>query len=192
MPRAVERTTLPLERLVPSPYNPRKMSDEAKAGLRTSIERFGMVQEIVVNQRNMHVVGGHQRLVALRETGATEVPVALIALTDDEEKALNVTLNNPKLQGEWTSDLQAVLDGVADDVLKGLRADDLVEELQAKLEAEEKRAQRQFAIDQVLVAPPPQMVWALVAIPAGRLSEIAPHLEAISKVEGVMYDQIIR
>lgn len=192
MPRAVERVTLPLERLVPSPYNPRKMSDEAKAGLRTSIERFGMVQEIVVNRRNMHVVGGHQRLVALQETGAKEGPVALVELTDDEEKALNVTLNNPKVQGEWTSDLAAVLDSVADDVLKGLRADDLVEELQAKLEAEEKRAQRQFAVEQVHVAPPPQMVWALVAIPAEHLAKIAPHLEAISKVDGVMYDQIIR
>ena len=192
MPRKIERTTLPLGRLVPSPYNPRKMSDEARAGLRTSIERFGLVQEIVVNRRNMHVVGGHQRLVALQETGATEAPVALLELTDDEEKALNVTLNNPKLQGEWTADLEQVLAGVSAEVLKGLRAEDLVEELQAKLEAEEKRAQRQFEIQQVPVAPPPEMVWALVAIPAGRLSEIAPHLEAISKVEGVMYDQIIR
>src|SRR3990170_2554243 len=168
MPRKIERTTLPLERLVPSPYNPRKMSDEARAGLRTSIERFGLVQEIVVNRRNMHVVGGHQRLVALQETGAKEAPVALLELTDDEEKALNVTLNNPKLQGEWTADLEQVLAGVSAEVLKGLRAEDLVEELQAKLEAEEKRAQRQFEIQQVPVAPPPEMVWALVAIPAGR------------------------
>jgi len=40
--------------LKPAPYNPREISDEALAGLRQSLERFGMVDLLVVNQEIHH------------------------------------------------------------------------------------------------------------------------------------------
>jgi ParB-like chromosome segregation protein Spo0J len=193
MPGTVERTTLPITDLVAFEGNPRKITDAAKEGLKTSIERFGLVQEVVVNRRTMNVVGGHQRLEALQEMGETEVPVALVDLDDDAERALNIALNNPKLQGEFTADLNVLLSEIGDKtVLDGLHADGLAESLTKKLKQAEEDAQREFEIDAVHVAPPPKMVWALVSLPADRAHELSPHLDAISRIDGVKCDQVIR
>lgn len=192
MPKTIERRMLPISELHPFEGNPRHISDEAKAGLRTSIERFGLVQEIVVSRRTGRVVGGHQRLDALREMGEAEAPVALVDLTEDEEKALNVALNNPKLQGEFTADLLGLLEGVSAEALDGLRTDDLAEALQRELAKAEEKARRKFEIETVVVQPPPETVWVLVAVPSARYHEVADHLDAVSKVEGVVFDKVLR
>lgn len=97
----VERTVMALEALAPAPYNPRAISAEAMDGLRTSIARFGLVQEIVVNRRTMRIVGGHQRVEVLRQQGVKDVPVVLVDLDENNEKALNVALNSPHISGEF-------------------------------------------------------------------------------------------
>jgi DNA modification methylase len=45
------------------------------------------------------VVGGHQRLKVLKDLGHREVEVVFVDLSDEHEKALNLTLN--KTVGEW-------------------------------------------------------------------------------------------
>jgi DNA modification methylase len=98
-----------LAALTPAPYNPRTITEEAAKGLRASIRRFGLVQPIVWNRRTSRVVGGHQRIGALQALGKTEAQVVVVDLPETEEKALNVTLNNPAIGGEFTDDLQAIL-----------------------------------------------------------------------------------
>ncbi len=105
----IERRTMPLAELTPFPRNPRRISRAALEGLRRSIERFGLVQEIVVNRRTGHIVGGHQRVEALRDAGHTEAPVALVDLDEHEEMALNVALNNPGITGEFTDAVTGIL-----------------------------------------------------------------------------------
>src|SRR5260370_23253 len=95
--------------LAPAPYNPRTITEHAAKGLRASIRRFGLVQPIVWNIRTKHVVGGHQRIDAMKSLGKTEAQVVVVNLPESEEKALNVTLNNPAIGGEFTDDLQAIL-----------------------------------------------------------------------------------
>lgn len=192
MPQSVERKTLPIGDLKPFAGNPRKMSREAREGLRTSIDRFGLVQEIVVNRRTMHVVGGHQRLEVLAERGETEVPVALVDLDEDGERALNVALNNPKIQGEFTADLEDLLKETSDELLEGLRTPELEKQLHRQLAVEEERAKREFELQGVDVKPPPKMVWAFVGMPSDRYHEIADHLDAIARVDGVQFDKVIR
>jgi DNA modification methylase len=104
-----QRATARVEDLQPWEDNPRQISAKALVGLRNSIKRFGLVQEIVVNRRNMRVVGGHQRLEVLRDLGMKEAPVVFVDLPESDEKALNVTLNNPAIAGEFTDGLQAIL-----------------------------------------------------------------------------------
>ena len=82
-----------------APYNPRKIDDKELAKLKRSISEFGYVEPIVWNQRTGFVVGGNQRLKALRELGIEEVDVVVVDLSDAKEKALNVALN--KISGEW-------------------------------------------------------------------------------------------
>jgi DNA modification methylase len=105
----LEVRVMELAALTPAPYNPRTITEEAGKGLRASIRRFGLVQPIVWNSRTQRVVGGHQRIDALKSLGRTEAQVVVVDLPESEEKALNLTLNNPAITGEFTDDLQAIL-----------------------------------------------------------------------------------
>lgn len=191
-PPKIERTTLPLASLIPAPYNPRKITDEAKAGLKASLDRFGLVQDIVVNRRTMHIVGGDKRAMTLREAGVVDVPVVLVNLSDDEEKALNVALNNPKIQGEFDGSLAQLLSSVDKSLLEGLRTDDLVQSLEEKLEEGNTEFKREFDLEEMKVAPPPKMVWSLIAVPTERWAEVANLVEQLGKVKGVILDTVVR
>lgn len=48
--------------LKPSPYNPRRISDEQLGRLRQAMEEFGDLSGIVRNVRSGRLVGGHQRV----------------------------------------------------------------------------------------------------------------------------------
>lgn len=91
---------MPISALKPAKYNPRKISEKQKADLRASIEQFGRVEPIVVNTDGT-IVGGHQRVVVYQEMGMEEIEaiVPSRALTDDEERELNLRLN--KNAGGW-------------------------------------------------------------------------------------------
>ena len=95
---------LPLDQLTPAPYNPRKMlapQSRAYRKLKASLESFGLVEPLVWNERTGHVVGGHARLRILRDLGIAEVPVSVVDLSDERERALNVLLNNLEAQGRY-------------------------------------------------------------------------------------------
>jgi len=95
---------LPVSRLKPARYNPRKpLTPRSRAyrKLRASIERFGLVEPLVWNATTGRLVGGHARLRILKDLGFAEVPVSVVRLTPDREKALNVVLNNLEAQGRY-------------------------------------------------------------------------------------------
>lgn len=90
-----------IENLKPAEYNPRKdlkPEDEEYQKIRKSIIKFGYVAPIIVNA-DMTVIGGHQRLKVLQELGYKEIECNVVNLSKDEEKALNIALNN--ITGEW-------------------------------------------------------------------------------------------
>lgn len=109
-PPKAEIRDIALADLKPAPYNPRRIDPAAMAALTKSFERFGCVEPIVWNERSGFVVGGHQRLKVLRGMKLKTVPVMVVDLDETDEKALNVALNSPHLSGEFTVDLQALLD----------------------------------------------------------------------------------
>jgi len=129
----LERTTLPISELVPSPINPRTISNKAMKGLKASLKRYGVVQEIVVNRRNKHVVGGHQRIAALIDLGETSAPVTLVDIDETEEQALNATLNNPHIAGSFTGELQVILDQLKTSLPKNAMEDLQLDQLLANL-----------------------------------------------------------
>lgn len=107
--------TMLVKNLTAAPYNPRKITERARAGLSASLAKFGLVDPPIWNERTKHIVGGHQRLEILRERGVEEVDVVVVDLDERDEKALNVALNSPAIAGEWDlPKLEVVLDELRD------------------------------------------------------------------------------
>lgn len=105
-----------LSEIIPADYNPRvklEKGDTQYEALNNSIERFGLVEPLIVNERNNVLIGGHQRLNVLLARGETEAEVILVDLDEQKEKALNLALN--KIEGEWDFDK---LDKVLGDLTK--------------------------------------------------------------------------
>jgi len=99
-----ELRVLPIDRLEPAAYNPRKAlapASPAYRKLKASLTAFGLVEPLVWNETTGRVVGGHARLRILKQLGATEVPVSVVRLDEARERALNVVLNNQEAQGRY-------------------------------------------------------------------------------------------
>ena len=97
--------------IMESEFNPRikleKNSKEYKK-IAASIEQFGFVEPLVVNEYNMCCIGGHQRLQILKDIGVTEVECVIINESDpNREKTLCIALN--KIKGDWDMEKLAFL-----------------------------------------------------------------------------------
>jgi DNA modification methylase len=116
-----EISDIKLSDVIPSPYNPRGILDEALAGLKHSLEKFGYIDLLVVNKRTMHIVSGHQRYKVLKDEGAESIKVVMVDVDEASEQAMNVTLNNAEITGYWTTALIPILEKLrkemADDYL---------------------------------------------------------------------------
>ena len=91
--------------LIMAEYNPRQLTKDQYTQLKDSIERFGLVDPLIVNKnedRKNILVGGHQRLRIAREMGMVDIPCVEVDLKLDQEKELNIRLN--KNVGEWDYD----------------------------------------------------------------------------------------
>jgi ParB-like chromosome segregation protein Spo0J len=134
MSTAVSIRVLPIESLVPAPYNPRvtlRPDDRRYKKLAASVREFGLVEPLVWNELTGYVVGGHTRLAILKAMGMTEVPVSVVRLTPEREKALNVVLNNLEAQGRFDptrlADLLTELEDLPELELTGFDARDLAD-----------------------------------------------------------------
>lgn len=125
-----------LSELQAAPYNPRQISEQALTGLKHSIRRYGLVQPIVWNRRTGNIVGGHQRVLAMQQEGVPEANVVVVDLPEIEEKALNVTLNNKVIEGDFTDSLGDILGDIRKalpDAYSDLQLDGLFESLSGLL-----------------------------------------------------------
>lgn len=93
-----------LNMLKPAKYNPRKTlekEDENYKKIKASIEEFGFVDPLIVN-KNMTIIGGHQRYNVLLDLGYKEAECVVLDLSNKKEKKLNLSLN--KNNGYWDND----------------------------------------------------------------------------------------
>jgi hypothetical protein len=139
---AETRTPDDIGDLVAAPYNPRAISETAAAGLAKSLADFGDLSGIVWNAKTGRLVCGHQRVEQLRKLGGVyhdgaiivgdgkRFQVRVVDWDEVTEKAANITANNKHLAGEYTSDLQGLLDevklAIGDDDFTDLRLDALI------------------------------------------------------------------
>ena len=143
MPKPKPHTLTSVADLRPAPYNPRTISDPAKASLMVSLKQFGDLSGLTWNVRTGHLVAGHQRLTALKAqhkdlrleggvlvAGEHRFPVRVVDWDEITEKAANVAANSPLLSGTFTDGLDAILKEVAEampDLSAALQLPDLAD-----------------------------------------------------------------
>jgi len=91
-----------ISKLKPARYNPRQISTKQYNDLKKSIERFGLVDPIIVN-KDFTIIGGHQRYKICKELKHKEIDCVVLDLTKEQERELNVRLN--KNTGEFDFDI---------------------------------------------------------------------------------------
>lgn len=82
-------------------YNPRKKlkpGDTEFENIKKSIENFGYIEPIVLNDDDT-IISGHQRRNVMLYLGYEEADCIVVSVGKAEEKALNIALN--KITGEW-------------------------------------------------------------------------------------------
>jgi len=124
--------------------NPRSLSEKEFKQLKTSLDKFGMIDKPIVNADSSHtIIGGHQRKHVLEATGVKEIDCWIPdrELSDKEVEELNIRLN--KNTGSWDFDTLAN-EFELDDLLEwgfdkgeldlGLWADDAPEDVEPQID----------------------------------------------------------
>jgi len=91
-------------------YNPRGITDIARAKLRKALQKVGLLAPVTWNRTTGRLVGGHQRIKALDAINGGQryrLRVAAVEMSEAEEVAANTLLNNPEAQGEMDLELFA-------------------------------------------------------------------------------------
>lgn len=126
-----EFETIHINDLKPAEYNPRVMKNSEMEKLKKGLKNHGLIDPIIIDLTDENtVIGGHQRLEALKELHPEEdLQLNLIRLGDiglvinetnlkvhdkNDQKAKNLALN--KISGEWDYEL-------LDELLQDLQED---------------------------------------------------------------------
>jgi ParB family chromosome partitioning protein len=87
---------LPIEALREAPWNANQIDAAMLQRLRSSISRYGLIQNLVVRRidNGYEVLSGNQRLKLLREFNLSKVPCVIVDLDDAHARLLAQVLNH--------------------------------------------------------------------------------------------------
>lgn len=97
-----------IDKLIANDLNPRKISKKSYEALKKSLKDFPemkQLREIVVDE-NLTILGGHQRIYALKDLGYADVTVKQVTGLTDQQKREFIIKDNTAA-GEWDSDIMA-------------------------------------------------------------------------------------
>jgi len=94
-----------IDELLPYQRNQKDHPEEQVRNLANSLRRFGWRQPVVIDERNVIVIG-HGRVLGAKMLGLTEVPVVSAAdLTEDEIRELRI-IDNKTNESTWNEYFQ--------------------------------------------------------------------------------------
>jgi len=150
-------TEIKLIDLKDADYNPRVISEEALKGLEFSLDTFGDISGIVYNRKTGNIVCGHQRKKALIAKYGSDLQVIVSEDSDEghillptgekfkvrfvdwdieKERAANIVANTPTIQGQFTADVQDLLQQIqvdTPDVFQETRLFDLMPTMESDI-----------------------------------------------------------
>ncbi len=101
-----ERKLIKLSEIKLDESNPNKLNEKKTAALSKSLERFGYVDEIVIDKKTRVIADGEHRYKELEKLGIKEVEVKIIDFENDAERRLYRQIT-AKVHGEHQVDLDA-------------------------------------------------------------------------------------
>lgn len=104
-PKEIQRKLIPIEQLLPNPWNPNKTSTRVDEAIRESIGTHGFIIPIVVRPHPTHknffqVVDGEHRLEAAQEMGLDSIPAEVVNLNEMEAKKFTIIANETRGKAE--------------------------------------------------------------------------------------------
>ena len=95
--------TKKIKDLKPHPKNPRRISKDETAHLKSSLEKFGLTDKPIINLDNV-IIGGHQRVKVLKSMGWKEVQCLMPDRLLDEAEVEEALIRHNKNSGQWDWD----------------------------------------------------------------------------------------
>ena len=127
-----------INKLKPATYNPRQISTKQYKDLKSSVEKFGLVDPIITN-KDFTIIGGHQRYKICKELKHKEIDCVVLDLSKEEERELNIRLN--KNTGDFDMDILANefdIDELVDWGFKHIDLDINIDKIQEEEEQEQE------------------------------------------------------
>lgn len=99
-----------IDNLIANDLNPRKIERKAFDSLKKSLEDFPEMKELreIVVDEKLTILGGHQRIYALKELGYVDVLVKKVEGLTERQKREFIIKDNAS-SGEWDPDVMANL-----------------------------------------------------------------------------------
>jgi len=132
MKTTTELQLVPISKLVPYVNNARTHSPEQIVKLRSSLREFGFINPVIID-RDYGVIAGHDRILAAKEEGITEVPCVFADhLTEAQKKAYIIADNRMAMDAGWDEELlrveiEALQAADFDPLLTGFDADEIAD-----------------------------------------------------------------
>lgn len=94
--------------LIENDINPRKIQQKAFIALKKSLQEFPEMKKLrmIVVDEDLKILGGHQRIYALKDLGHTDVEVKQVFGLSEKQKREFIIKDNTA-SGEWDSDILA-------------------------------------------------------------------------------------
>lgn len=130
-----------IKELKDHPKNARNLTNLQGEHLETSIDKFGIIDKIIINTDNV-IIGGHQRKRILKKKGIKEVEcwVPERTLNAKEVEELNVRLN--RNVGEWDWEKLANEWEPVELVEWGFRPSELIEDITKDISEEKQEKEK--------------------------------------------------
>ncbi len=129
--------TRKISSLKPHPSNPRKLTKEQHAQLKTSMDKFGLIDKPIVTIDNQ-ILGGHQRIRILKDQGIKEIECWIPEREMEQKEIDELLLRLNKNTGDWDWEVLANDFEVTDLFECGFTAEDLHLSSDDKPEKEKK------------------------------------------------------
>lgn len=110
-----EYLTVPIEKVKMNDLNPRVHSSANLAMIKRSMNKVGVIDNIIVDENNV-ILAGHGRYLALKELGKKQIDVTKVTgLTEAQKKQYIVYSNRTTEVSEWNGEL---LVNLTDEIMK--------------------------------------------------------------------------